>query len=281
MGYFCYGIGSTYLLAYTFHVATSIHGFWTGRRRSERIYILTSKILPLPLTGITLGLQYVPEIQKNWTLYMVVANLQGVVTFALSIVTTAAILKKYISSNNFWNKNSNCSATQVLSSQSQNSTATLDKWLVLRLSAAIILFSGFILSTTLTHLGTPAEFARVAKSEGPNLSSAYARSNIRGYLYGVTPGIGVPLIFGLTRPFRETLYKTFTPKSWQEKPQNGVKEGKKSVVVIHESDPLPVTSIDLTDDDEPWQTSITENPFTKVAKDRSQWMKMDSVAERV
>ncbi|KAF2995171.1 hypothetical protein E8E14_002564 [Neopestalotiopsis sp. 37M] len=90
-------------------------------------------------------------------------------------------------------------------------------WLVFRLSFAIILISGFILATVLVHLPTPSVMGHQTTTSEPDLGVAQAKTSIIGYIYGVTPGLAIPIVFGLTRPFRQTLYKTFVPKRWQEK----------------------------------------------------------------
>lgn len=66
------------------------------------------------------------------------------------------------------------------------------------------------------------------KTDVPDLSASHARGNIVGYIYGVTPGLAIPIVFGLTRPFRQTLCKTFVPKRWQEKNQTHEEQRKQA-----------------------------------------------------
>lgn len=87
-------------------------------------------------------------------------------------------------------------------------------------------YSAFILATVLTQLPTPGQMALEINTDAPDLSASHARGNIVGYVYGVTPGLAIPIVFGLTRPFRQTLYKTFVPKRWQKKSQSHGKERK-------------------------------------------------------
>ncbi|ROW15183.1 hypothetical protein VPNG_03031 [Cytospora leucostoma] len=57
--------------------------------------------------------------------------------------------------------------------------------------------------------------AREVEKNAPDLSASNARFHIVGYIYGVTPGLAIPIVFGLTGPFRKTLYETFVPRRWQ------------------------------------------------------------------
>lgn len=56
-------------------------------------------------------------------------------------------------------------------------------------------------------------------ANGPDLSPAQARASIVGYIYGVLPGLAIPIVFGLTKPFRRTLSKTFALRCWRTKRQ--------------------------------------------------------------
>ena len=58
-------------------IAFSVYDFWSTRRRAERAFSLLSKIVPLILAGITIGLLQTPAVQSSFLVYMVVANVQG------------------------------------------------------------------------------------------------------------------------------------------------------------------------------------------------------------
>lgn len=82
----------------------SVYGVWTRNKYAERVYVMLSKVLPFILTGITIGLEYVPAIQRNWTTYMFVANAQATTACTLSIILILVILWKYVGSQNSWRK---------------------------------------------------------------------------------------------------------------------------------------------------------------------------------
>lgn len=151
----------------TLHIALSIYGVWASHRRAERVYAILSKTIPPILAGITIGLEYVQAVQRSWTVYMVVANLQTVAACAFSIVLIIMILWKYVDSKNLWKKiktgpmvdgsSVSWKAWILKSLRSRNSVPTsvqnprvrnhlpqvlLDNsWLVWRLLIAIILIS--------------------------------------------------------------------------------------------------------------------------------------------
>ncbi|KAI0859826.1 hypothetical protein F4860DRAFT_481578 [Xylaria cubensis] len=243
--YYCYSIECTYLFTYTLHIATSIFGVWTIRRRAERIYVILSKIVPIIITTITIGVEYTPVLQSNWITYLIVANIQTVASCIFSIVLIAMILWKYIDTKKIWNSVTTLDGSSVswgscvlskwrCSSRNVSSTSEhtpwerdhvpkslLDNnWLVVRLLVAIVFISGFALAFILVHLPVPAEMAREIMADAPELTAAKARAGIVGHVYGVLPGLAVPIVFGLTKPFRHTLYETFRVKRWWTKKQH-------------------------------------------------------------
>ncbi|KAI1337906.1 hypothetical protein F5Y15DRAFT_417341 [Xylariaceae sp. FL0016] len=244
----CYILESSYLFTYILHVALSVYGVWTVHPHAERSYATLSKMIPLLLTGISIGLEYTPPVQHSWTAYMVVANLQAVASCTFSILLIIMILWKYIDTKKIWNrvttrmltnetngssrswtswilmkgrnKHPGCISAGSSRLQAQVPRAIFDNnWLVIRLSIAIVFITAFILATVLVHLPAPAQFAEKVESDTPDLSPTTARSSIIGYIYGVSPGLAIPIVFGLTRPFRQTMYRRFVPSCWKTRHQ--------------------------------------------------------------
>ncbi|KAI0097831.1 hypothetical protein GGR51DRAFT_539897 [Nemania sp. FL0031] len=239
--FYCYIIECTYLFTYTLHIALSIYGIWATHRRAEHIYVILSKILPPILTAITIGLEYTPAVQNSWTVYMIVANIQAVASCVFSIVLISMVLWKYVDSKRLWenittgprfkgscvswktwisrrlnSKNSGSESEQTPRKWDHVPKSLMDNnWLIMRLSIAILFITGFILATLLVHLPTPAQMAREIMADGPDLSPATARASIVGYIYGVLPGLAIPIVFGLTKAFRHTLYETVVPRCWR------------------------------------------------------------------
>ena len=75
----------------------------------------------------------------------------------------------------------------------------------------------FIFASLVTHLPQKDDVARDAQAEEPDLSPERASSNITGYMYGVTPGLAIWIVFGLTKEFRQVMYDRFVPRKWRRK----------------------------------------------------------------
>ncbi|KAJ8127363.1 hypothetical protein O1611_g6273 [Lasiodiplodia mahajangana] len=232
---FCYIVESSYLLAYCIKVTTTVYNFWATRRDAERIFTIVARVAPIILALITIGLLQTPAVQSSFTVYMIVANVQSILSCAVSIVLLFIIIRLYIQSKlawrrvqgfeepGFWSRLRNSSSsdssskgpssiTPVYSSQA---TIFDDNWVVIRLSIAVVLISAFIVANIVTHLPQRDDVARDAKAEYPDLSPERARSNIIGYIFGVTPGLAIWIVFGLTKDFRQIMYETFVPRSWR------------------------------------------------------------------
>ncbi|KAI1284043.1 hypothetical protein F5Y07DRAFT_348497 [Xylaria sp. FL0933] len=247
---FCYIVESSYLLAYCIRVITKTYNFWATRRNAERIYAVVGRVLPIVLAAITIGLLQTAAVQSSFTAYMIVANTQSVLSCFISIVLLSIIIHQYVQAklawkriqtdddrsiwsrlinrSNYSNSNSNTSSNKssASSSKAQPTIPPIyaaqgaifdDSWVVIRLSIAVILISAFIVANIATHLPQRDDIARDAKADAPDLGPERARSNIIGYIYGVTPGLAIWIVFGLTRDFRQIMYDTFIPRSWRRR----------------------------------------------------------------
>ncbi|KAI1133262.1 hypothetical protein F5Y10DRAFT_228620 [Nemania abortiva] len=231
---FCYIVESSYLLAYCVRVTLTVYNFWATRRSAERIAAVVGRVAPIILALITIGLLQTPAVQSSFTVYMIVANVQSVGSCAASIVLLFIIIRLYIQSklawrqveqsegSGFWSRLRNSSSSDGSKDQSSitpvySSQATIfdDNWVVVRLSIAVILISAFIVANIVTHLPQRDDVERDAKADSPDLSPERARSNIIGYIFGVTPGLAIWIVFGLTKDFRQIMYETFIPRSWR------------------------------------------------------------------
>lgn len=225
---FCYIMESSYFFSYTIHVAFSVYGFWSAKRRTERRFLWGSKVIPLILAGITIGLLQTPPVQSSFLVYMIVANVQSVTSCALSILLIFAILWKYIDVKRFVGHTDSSRTSTGWGFLRRRSNSRTDSrarrisavpfannWLVVRLSIAVLLISVFIFASLFTHLPQRDDVAKDAKAESADLSPERARSNIVGYIYGVTPALAIWLIFGLTQEFRQIMYERLVPLRWQ------------------------------------------------------------------
>ncbi|KAI1748018.1 hypothetical protein F4782DRAFT_518852 [Xylaria castorea] len=239
---FCYIVESSYLLAYCVRVTMTMYNFWGTRRNAERISAVIGRVVPVILAAITIGLLQTPAVQSSFIAYMFVANVQSVTSCAVSIVLLSIVIRQYVMSKlawrrvqttgesaNFWSRLKNSSSSSNGSKDQSTITPTItpvytaqgsvfdDNWVVVRLSIAVVLISAFIVANIVTHLPQADDVARDAKAEAPDLSPERARSNIIGYIFGVTPGLAIWIVFGLTRDFRQIMYETFVPRSWRRR----------------------------------------------------------------
>ncbi|KAI1308562.1 hypothetical protein F5Y03DRAFT_350187 [Xylaria venustula] len=243
---FCYIVESSYLLAYCIKVTTKMYNFWTTRRNGERIYAVVGRVAPIVLAAITIGVLQTPAVQGSFTAYLTVANVQSVLSCAISIVLLSIVIRQYVlaklawkrvqsaEDRGIWSRLIHSSNNSNASNSNSNSSSTKeqppispvfaaqgaifdDSWVVIRLSIAVILISVFIVANIATHLPQADDVARDAQADAPDLSPERARSNIIGYIYGVTPGLAIWIVFGLTRDFRQIMYDTFVSRRWRKR----------------------------------------------------------------
>ncbi|KAI0878311.1 hypothetical protein GGS24DRAFT_416491 [Hypoxylon argillaceum] len=229
---FCYIVETGYLLSYCLQIYLTLLGFWESRKSVEFIWCLAGQLLPILGGVITIGLLQTPAVQSSFVVYLIVANVQSLFSCSVSILLLFFIVQTFVQSRLVWRRLRSNSGSSDLDGRQQrqhdrpaarqivtSSYATRgvvfdDNWLVLRLSVAIILISGFIVANIVTHLPQRDDILRDAQSTEPDLGPGRARSNIIGYIFGVTPGLAIWLVFGLSKAFRRSMYDTFIRSRW-------------------------------------------------------------------
>ncbi|KAI0875478.1 hypothetical protein GGS24DRAFT_455394 [Hypoxylon argillaceum] len=234
---FCYILESSYLLAYCIRVTMTVYNFWATRRAAERIFAIVGRVVPIILAVVTIGLLQTPVVQSSFATYMIVANLQSVTSCLVSIILLFVVIRVYIQSKlawrrvhqfdepGFWSRLRNSSTSSdgskdespIAPVYSTQATIFDDNWVVVRLSIAVVLISAFIVANIATHIPQRDDIERDSKADVPDLSPERARSNIIGYIFGVTPGLAIWIVFGLTKDFRQIMYETFVPRSWRRR----------------------------------------------------------------
>ncbi|KAI6093960.1 hypothetical protein F4821DRAFT_8186 [Hypoxylon rubiginosum] len=234
---FCYIVESTYLLAYCIHVRLILVGFWQSRRKPEKISTTVGIVAPIIGAAITIGLLQTAAVQRSFTTYLIVANVQSTLSCLISIVLIILITVTFIRSKLAWRRLRSSSRLSGLWPRLRSKSRTEDRpaprpayaaqgvifddnWLVIRLSIAVVLITGFILANIVTHLPQRDDILRDAQSSEPDLSVARARSNIIGYIFGVTPGLAIFIVFGLGGAFRQVMYDRLMPKRWRRRFSN-------------------------------------------------------------
>ncbi|KAI0839414.1 hypothetical protein F5Y06DRAFT_295439 [Hypoxylon sp. FL0890] len=221
---FCYIIESSYLMTHSIYMVLTIYGYWVARPFAERVYVVSSKVVPLVLDSITIGLLQTSAVQT-------------VGSCTVAVVAISIIIGKYVNTKRSWRYVSassqdyrgwkilfksferSKSGSQLPQGQLNRTLPTVfdNNWLVFRLCTAIIFIFAFMVAMVVTHLPQRDDVARDAQAEQPDLSAGRARSNIIGYIYGVTPGLAIWIVFGLTRRFKQIMRKKFVPKKWRTK----------------------------------------------------------------
>ncbi|KAI4867704.1 hypothetical protein F4820DRAFT_445731 [Hypoxylon rubiginosum] len=229
---FCYIVESTYLLAYCIHVRPIPIGFWQARRKPEKISTIVGIVAPIIGAAITIGLLQTAAVQRSFIAYLIVANVQSVLSCLISIVLIFLITVTFIRSKLAWrrlrpssgpsgswprwrNENRAEGRPAPRSAYAAQGVIFDDNWLVIRLSVAVVLITGFILANIVTHLPQRDDILRDAQASEPDLSAARARSNIIGYIFGVTPGLAIFIVFGLGGAFRQVMYDRLMPRRWR------------------------------------------------------------------
>ncbi|KAI1263712.1 hypothetical protein F5Y18DRAFT_393925 [Xylariaceae sp. FL1019] len=228
---FCYIVEASYLLSYCIQIYVTLVGFSTIRRKTERKLAAAGRVLPVIGAVITIGLLQAPFAQKSFTVYLTIANLQSIMSCSVSIVLLLLIIQHFVKSKLEWKRLRSSSGSSNPYRREDNigtdqspaipfyavrGVVFDESWLVIRLSIAVALISGFIVANIATHLPQRDDILRDAESSEPDLSPERARSNIVGYIYGVTPGLAIWIVFGLSSGFRKIMYATFVPKRWRK-----------------------------------------------------------------
>ncbi|KAI0143410.1 hypothetical protein GGR57DRAFT_364625 [Xylariaceae sp. FL1272] len=228
----CYIVEASYLLSYCIQVYVTLVGFWIIKKETERKLATAGRVIPVIGAVITIGLLQTSFAQRNFVVYLIIANLQSILSCSISIVLLLLIIHHFVKSKLEWKRlRSSSGSGDSNPYRPENHTATDqnaaipfyavrgvvfdESWLVIRLSIAVALISGFIVANIATHIPQRDDILRDAQSSEPDLSPERARSNIIGYIYGVTPGLAIWIVFGLSSGFRKIMYATFVPKRWR------------------------------------------------------------------
>ncbi|KAI1116686.1 hypothetical protein F5Y14DRAFT_52353 [Nemania sp. NC0429] len=236
---FCYIVESSYLLSYCTHVYLTMRGFWQTRRKGEKISAVVGRVAPIIGAIITIGLLQTKAVQGSFTAYLIVANVQSILSCSVSIVLLFLITIKFIQSrlawkrlassrssgsNGFWprlrGKHEADGRPALRPTYAARGVIFDDNWLVIRLSIAVVLVTGFIIANIVTHLPQRDDVMRDAQATEPDLSVGRARSNIVGYIFGVTPGLAIFIVFGLGGAFRRVMRERLVPKRWRQTPSH-------------------------------------------------------------
>ncbi|KAK2028642.1 hypothetical protein LX32DRAFT_590215 [Colletotrichum zoysiae] len=95
---FGFTISSSFVFFFALSLAASVYGWFAATPRMTHTISIIGKILPVVLTSITVGLLLSPPVQTSFTVYMLVANIQFVLSLLGSAILLLMILVRYVDS---------------------------------------------------------------------------------------------------------------------------------------------------------------------------------------
>ncbi|ETS79463.1 hypothetical protein PFICI_09316 [Pestalotiopsis fici W106-1] len=227
--YFSYNVEALLTLFWAGALAQSIYGFADiaafkrVRRRANGIAKLFAVVMPATL----ISLLQLPSVRSSFTGFLVVANINMILSLTLGALLLLAILIKYIHTRRqflSWNVqygNSTKSsqgrrraASNRQSVISERPRSIYDQWLMTRFAITFIMLSIFELFLIMFQVSS----ARTTiPADAPDLSADKAKSDFVLFMPGCLPGVLLFVVFGTTTPFRDHMRKTFLPKRFQNK----------------------------------------------------------------
>ncbi|KAI1780825.1 hypothetical protein F4818DRAFT_396997 [Hypoxylon cercidicola] len=232
-----------YIQYYTYNAEGTLTLFWaialtrtvfklsdlTAFRHIKHRTNLIAKGVAIILPAILMGLLRLDIVQSSIVAFLILANFNMMISLTFGSLLLMAILVKYI-----WTRHQLISwnARYLFSRRSQEAggeiinvldrgdgtrTATYDRWLVLRFSIGFVVLATFQLITILSEIAQLSHHTKEKLGDAADLSVAKAKNDFLLFMPGVSTSLLVFIVFGTTRTFRKTMYKTFIPKRFQRR----------------------------------------------------------------
>ncbi|KAI0834296.1 hypothetical protein F5Y06DRAFT_175002 [Hypoxylon sp. FL0890] len=233
-----------YIQYYTYNVEAMLTLFWAValthtvfklvdlttfrhiRHRTNQVTKAVGVILP----AILMCLLRLGAVQKSHAAFLVLANFNIMISLTIGSILLIAILTKYIYTRHrlvSWNTRYLFSRPQEAGGEIINvldrgdgRQSIYDRWLVLRFSIGFVVLAVFQLITILSEIAQMSNHTKEKLGEAANLSVAKAKNDFLLFMPGVSTSLLVFIVFGTTRTFRKTMYKTFIPKRFQKHSAN-------------------------------------------------------------
>ncbi|KAK9417536.1 hypothetical protein SUNI508_08687 [Seiridium unicorne] len=229
--YFAYNVEALLTLCWAGALVQSIFGFAdiASFKRIRHRTNAIAKVIAILLPATLISLLRVPSVLNNFTAFIIVANINMMISLTLGAVLLLFILGKYIHTRRqllSWNVqygNSTRSQTQSqvrsghasrssVGNVSRRSSSIYDRWLMTRFAITFVMLSIFELFLILFQVSS----TRITiPDQAPDLSAAKAQSDFVLFMPGCLPSVLLFVVFGTTTPFREHMKKTFLPKRFQ------------------------------------------------------------------
>ncbi|KAK6084141.1 glycoside hydrolase [Seiridium cupressi] len=229
--YFAYNVEALLTLCWAGALVQSIFGFAdiASFKRIRHRTNAVAKVIAILLPATLISLLRVPSVLNNFTAFIIVANINMMISLTLGAILLLFILGKYIHTRRqllSWNVqygNSTRSQTQSqvrsghasrnsVGNVSRRSSSIYDRWLMTRFAITFVMLSIFELLLILFQVSS----TRITiPDQAPDLSAAKAQSDFVLFMPGCLPSVLLFVVFGTTTPFREHMKKTFLPKRFQ------------------------------------------------------------------
>ncbi|KAJ9136873.1 Glycoside hydrolase [Pleurostoma richardsiae] len=216
--YYCYSVQAMLVMFWCCALAQSVYGLTelsTLKRRLRTVNNVGKAVAVLfPL--ITILLLRAPAIQAHFVLFILLADLPLMVSLAIGSGLLLAILGRYIHTKRKLLKWSQTYG-QSFSSGTGRPKGMYDRWLLLRFTIAFVMLAAFEVTNSLFQATAASNNRKDAASPAPNLSLGRTRNTLLLFLPGVTPGLFMFLIFGMTAAFRRHMREKLLPEGWRRR----------------------------------------------------------------
>ncbi|KAI0012794.1 hypothetical protein F4779DRAFT_566871 [Xylariaceae sp. FL0662B] len=219
-------------LTQTIYGYTDVDVFRRLRRLSQTIIKIVAVLLP----AILLSLLRIDTVRQSPVAVLMLADVCIFVSLSLGGILLLAILGKYIHTRrkllswhvNYGNDASTSRRTERLDSFATATTSEdkqakgsiYDRWLLVRFSIAFVVIGCYEAVLTVFQISQMARSGTTAAvGDAANLSLSRARSDFLQFMVGVSASLLVFVVFGTTRPFRQTVREAMVPRCFRrEKP---------------------------------------------------------------
>ncbi|KAH9894620.1 hypothetical protein F4778DRAFT_784050 [Xylariomycetidae sp. FL2044] len=206
----------------------SIYGY-TDLEASKHLRKAThryAKGFAILLPIVLLSILSAPAVRQSYAAFFLLADSCLLLSLALGLVFLLAILAKYILTGRklqSWNVHYGRSTRSHGTGPNDHhdrieipqQTNIYDRWLITRFTIAFLVIGFYGLVVVVFQLTSLESTQRGSLGDAPNLSAERAKSDFLSFMPGTSASLLVFIMFGTTKPFRETMYQTFVPRSFK------------------------------------------------------------------
>ncbi|KAK7981062.1 chaperonin 10-like protein [Apiospora arundinis] len=223
--YYAYNVEALVALCWVLALTHSIYG-WSDIAIFKKIgpsTNISAKIVAVILPIVLISLLQLDVIQKSPWMFLLVANINLLLSPVLGAMALLLIMGKYIHTKHHlltWNVRYGISSrSQPLSlngpaidgdATTEPRRSIYDNWLMIRFSIGFAFLSFFEVAQIMFQLISMRNIERLGDSA--DLGAARARRDFLLFMPGCAASFVVFVVFGTTGTFLNTIFKTFTPQ---------------------------------------------------------------------